>query len=608
MVRDINFGSKFTTVIDGVTEVTLLTVSTTYKIDYTKEQIIVEGVDPEFRRVDEFTLYGAFEYTGIDEFNGSVDINAPVGTSANFQKLVVACKAKLDTIFADAVISTTDDLSEGATNKYFDASSRADVLANTAARHTHDQDLSIGAAPVFSGANFTDLPGGGDMFKITYDTLNRRLDVYNRTNHTGTQLSGTISDFATAVSANTTVTANTAARHNHSNKGFLDNINQELGQGAAPVLSAANFTNMPDSMLRSIYDPSGINANVYNRSNHTGTQDASSISNFDAEVSNNSDVTANTAARHSHANKNYLDLIDQDVSAGSAPLLSAANFTNFPAGTGDMIATMYDPQEIEGDAFDRANHTGSQVAASISDFDVEVSNNSDVAANTLARHTHANLVQLSLIDQDLSANSAPSFLGTNISSLASINEHSDVDILGAAQHDLLLVDGSGGVTTALNPNKSSIPAGVITLLENSSNWDNEDYSGSAITGTVKGMQHRNGSYLYVAIADNDWIRVKLESGPSSSTGSSLDLSNRSGVMYGFGATPSSEASFNLGSSPVDLGFALIRHNAANAPTFSASFVDLGVANNYQPNQDNIIVAFAASVDQGIYYVNWNGND
>lgn len=51
-------------------------------------------------------------------------------------------------------------------------------------------------------------------------------------------------------------------------------------------------------------------------------------------------------------------------------------------GGGDMLAATYDPQTIVADAFDRANHTGSQPSASISDFDVEVSNNASVTANT----------------------------------------------------------------------------------------------------------------------------------------------------------------------------------------------------------------------------------
>lgn len=38
-----------------------------------------------------------------------------------------------------------------------------------------------------------------------------------------------------------------------------------------------------------------------------------------------------------------------------------------PAGAGDMEASVYDPQEIEADAFDRSNHTGTQPLATISD-------------------------------------------------------------------------------------------------------------------------------------------------------------------------------------------------------------------------------------------------
>lgn len=47
----------------------------------------------------------------------------------------------------------------------------------------------------------------------------------------------------------------------------------------------------------------------------------------------------------------------------------------------------------------RTNHTGTQTAATISDFDTEVSNNTDVAANTTARHTHSNKALLDTYDQ-----------------------------------------------------------------------------------------------------------------------------------------------------------------------------------------------------------------
>jgi hypothetical protein len=53
-------------------------------------------------------------------------------------------------------------------------------------------------------------------------------------------------------------------------------------------------------------------------------------------------------------NKNVGDQIRQIVAAGGSG--------------GDMLAATYDPTNVAGDAFARANHTGTQLAATISDF------------------------------------------------------------------------------------------------------------------------------------------------------------------------------------------------------------------------------------------------
>lgn len=39
-----------------------------------------------------------------------------------------------------------------------------------------------------------------------------------------------------------------------------------------------------------------------------------------------------------------------------------------PSGSGDMLASLYDPQAVEADAFDRANHTGAQAIGTITDL------------------------------------------------------------------------------------------------------------------------------------------------------------------------------------------------------------------------------------------------
>ena len=64
---------------------------------------------------------------------------------------------------------------------------------------------------------------------------------------------------------------------------------------------------------------------------------------------------------------------------GKYPALDGSLITGI-AGGGDMNASVYDPTTIQADAFARANHTGTQTASTISDFDTEVSNNTTVAA------------------------------------------------------------------------------------------------------------------------------------------------------------------------------------------------------------------------------------
>ena len=67
------------------------------------------------------------------------------------------------------------------------------------------------------------------------------------------------------------------------------------------------------------------------------------------------------------------------TSDGKYPALDGSLITGI-AGAGDMNASVYDPTTIQADTFARANHTGTQTAATISDFDTEVSNNTTVAS------------------------------------------------------------------------------------------------------------------------------------------------------------------------------------------------------------------------------------
>ncbi len=90
---------------------------------------------------------------------------------------------------------------------------------------------------------------------------------------------------------------------------------------------------------------------------------AADVSDFDTEVGNQTDVSANTAGRHSHSNKSELDLVtdgDHDVRTDNPHSVTAAQAGASPTGHG-------------------------HVAADVSDFDTEVGNHTDVTASTTHR-------------------------------------------------------------------------------------------------------------------------------------------------------------------------------------------------------------------------------
>lgn len=82
-------------------------------------------------------------------------------------------------------------------------------------------------------------------------------------------------------------------------------------------------------MNKAIYDPTGVNADAFNRSNHKGIQGSNTIAGLDTTLSN---LSANVAAR--------------------------------------MPISVYDPQLINRDAFARENHTGTQPANTITGLSV----------------------------------------------------------------------------------------------------------------------------------------------------------------------------------------------------------------------------------------------
>jgi len=192
----------------------------------------------------------------------------------------------------------TDDLAEGTTNLFF-TSAEQTKLANIEANATADQtDAEIKAAyennantNAFTDAEQTKLTGIADNATANDTDANLK----NTDNHT----SGTTNKVFTATEQNKLSGIAEGAEVN-----LVDSVNTQTGTvvlDADDISDAATtnkFTTAGDiTKLAGIAIGATANdtdANLKNRANHTGTQLASTISDFDTEVSNNTTVADHT--------------------------------------------------------------------------------------------------------------------------------------------------------------------------------------------------------------------------------------------------------------------------------------------------------------------------
>lgn len=130
------------------------------------------------------------------------------------------------------------------------------------------------------------------------------------------------------------------------------------------------------------------------------------------------------------------------------PIISS---TASGSGGGDMTKAVYDVDDdgvvdnselLQGQNsayhLARANHTGTQTASTISDFDTEVSNNTDVAANTAARHDAVTVSDSSEIDLTLTGQqiSASIVAGSIDESKLDTSVNNSLDLADSAVQDL----------------------------------------------------------------------------------------------------------------------------------------------------------------------------
>lgn len=165
------------------------------------------------------------------------------------------------------------------------------------------------------------------------------------------------------------------------------------------------------------------------------------------------------------------DTVTVGLDSASQASLSLADSATQPADIADFETTsQLNTRDTNNRA--RANHTGTQAASTISDFDTEVSNNTDVAANTSARHAEVTVSDTSEIDLTLTGQqiSAALVAGSIDESKLDTSVNASLDLADTATQpgDLATVATSGDYTDLTN--KPTIPIASDTAY-NATSWD-----------------------------------------------------------------------------------------------------------------------------------------
>ncbi len=517
------------------------------------------------------TALAGFAVSGHSHSNAS-------GSTAGFMSIVDF--TKLAGIATGATANSTDaQLRDRSTHTGSQATSTITgldtALAGFAASGHSHSNASGSTAGFMSIVDFTKLAG-----IATGATANSTdAQLRDRSTHTGSQATSTITGLDAALAGFA------ASGHSHSN----------ASGAAAGFMSSADFTKLAG--IATGATANSTDAQLRDRSTHTGSQATSTITGLDAALA------GFAASGHSHSN----------ASGAAAGFMSSADFTKL-AG----IATGATANSTDAQLRDRSTHTGSQATSTITGLDAALagfaasghshSNASGAAAGFMssadftklagiATGATANSTDAQLRDRSThtgtQANTTITGLGTlstqNASAVAVTGGAINGTTIGAATPSTVAGTFINGIAMQRTATSSAMALGSVAS-STGTGWVALGNNNAALASTTGGNWFAAGlSAGAVNTSGNGWVALGTNAGAANQTGSTW-------IAIG----PNTGASNVSASNWIAIGA-----NAANANTnATGQFVVLGAtaaAGNVSGQRFTAVGYFAGSD-------NTSGND